>query len=97
MVDQHVDPPEGVQRGLNDRLPAIRRGHAVVVGYRQATEGGDLVDDSVGRGRRGAADIESPTDYVVGNSVSAIAGSAWTVTVSGSSRGTVRSMSAICV
>ena len=64
IVDQHVDPAESVQRGLNDRLPTIRCGYGVVVGYRDATEGGDLVDYPVGCGHRGAAAVESPTQVV---------------------------------
>src|ERR1019366_1635506 len=64
VVHQHVDSTERVNRGLHDGLPAFRGGDAVVVGRRAATETGDLVDDALSRGRRGATAVECAAEVV---------------------------------
>ena len=51
VVDDDVDPAEGVERGLDDGLAALGRGDAVVVGDGLAAGGLDLVDDLLGGGR----------------------------------------------
>ena len=58
VVDQHVDPAEGVQGGLHDPLAAFRGRHAVAVGRRDATHGGDLLDHPVCGERRGTTAIQ---------------------------------------
>src|SRR6185369_9548888 len=49
VVDDDVDPAEGVHRGLDDRLPTGHAGHRVVVGHGIAARLGDLLHDLIGR------------------------------------------------
>lgn len=46
IIDQHIDPPEGLNGRLDDLLAIL---DAVIVGDGLAARGFDLVDDYIGR------------------------------------------------
>src|SRR6185436_5657992 len=64
VIDQHVDPSEGGQRGLHDCLSAFGSGDGVVVRRGLPAQLGDLVYDPLSGGRRGAAAVECATKVV---------------------------------
>ncbi len=64
VVHHDVDAPEGVERGLDDGLPAFGRGHGVGVGDGLAPGGFDLVDHLLGRARVTARTVDRATDVV---------------------------------
>lgn len=64
VVDQYVNPTEGVDCSLHDGRSTLPGGYAVVVGNGAAAEGDDLVDDPLGRGFRSAAAVDAAANVV---------------------------------
>ncbi len=51
VVDDDVDPPEGVESRLHDGRPTFSGRHAVTIGDRDTAGGFDLLSDGLRRGQ----------------------------------------------
>ena len=64
VVHEHVEPPEGLNGGIDETLGALPVRHVLAVGHRLAAETADLLHDLAGRPGRSPRPIDFSAEVV---------------------------------